>query len=70
LSHTNTTITIEGMHCHACEVLLTDVLSETEGVTRASVSLKTGTAHVEFDASKVTESALRKAIEAEGYKTK
>ncbi len=63
------TIKVQGMHCHGCEALLTDVLGETEGVKEARVSLKENAAHVEFDESKVSEAQLRKAIEAEGYKT-
>jgi len=56
------------MHCHGCEALLTDVLTETAGVKEAKVSLKDGTAIIEHDA-RVTEQQLKKAIEAEGYKT-
>ncbi len=63
------TIEIEGMHCHSCEVLLTDVLTDTLGVKKARVSLKEKKAHVEFDPNEVSEPELRKAIEAEGYKT-
>ncbi|HIH24819.1 TPA: heavy-metal-associated domain-containing protein [Candidatus Woesearchaeota archaeon] len=64
-----TTITIQGMHCASCEALLTDVLSETEGVVDAHVSLKNGNATVEFDDKTVSEARLRRLIEAEGYKT-
>jgi copper chaperone CopZ len=64
-----TTIPIKGMHCPSCEVLITDVLAETDGVKAAKVSLAENAAHVEFDQSKVSEAQLRKAIEAEGYKT-
>lgn len=64
-----TTITIQGMHCSSCETLLTDVLSETEGVRNAQVSLKDGNATVDFDEKTVSEARLRHVIEAEGYKT-
>lgn len=63
-----TTIKVQGMHCHGCEALLTDVLSEIKGVSEAKVSLKEERAIVEHDAT-VNEAQLRKAIEAEGYKT-
>ena len=64
-----TTINIEGMHCASCENLLAEVLGETQGVKTAKVSLKEKKADVEFDPKEVTEGDLRKAIEAEGYKT-
>ena len=63
------TIPIKGMHCRSCEALITDVLTETDGVKEAKVSLKENAAAVEFDESRVSEAQLRKAIEAEGYKT-
>jgi len=64
-----TTIKIEGMHCKSCEVLLTDVLTEMDGVSSAELSTKDGTAIVTHD-GKATEKAMRQAIEAEGYRTK
>ena len=64
-----TTIKIEGMHCKSCEMLLTDVLSEMNGVKLAEVSFKNGNAIVTHD-EKTTEKAMRDAIEVEGYKTK
>lgn len=64
-----TTIKIHGMHCASCEALLTDVLSETEGVKSVKVSLKDGNATVDFDDKTVSETRLRQSIEAEGYKT-
>lgn len=65
----NTTIIVKGMHCQSCEMLLTDVLTEMPGVEKAQVSLKEAKATVEYDPTLVDEKDLRKAIEAEGYKT-
>ncbi len=64
-----TTITINGMHCNSCEILLKDVLEETDGVTSANVSKTNNNAVVEFDESKVTREQLCKLIEAEKYTT-
>jgi copper chaperone CopZ len=63
------TIPIEGMHCASCETLLTELLCELPGVSKAHVSMQAKSATVEYDAGKVTEKDMRKAIEAEGYKT-
>jgi copper chaperone CopZ len=64
------TITVEGMHCNACEMLITDALGDTPGVKSANVSLKEGKAVVEYDERQATETQLRKVIEDEGYKTR
>jgi len=63
-----TTFAITGMHCASCETLLTEVLEEVPGVTSATVSYKDGKATVAHDAH-VSDTQLRAAIEAEGYKT-
>jgi copper chaperone len=64
-----TDITIKGMHCHSCEMLLTDVLSDIDGVDEAKVSIKEGRAEVKYDPAKTDEAKMRAAIEAEGYTT-
>jgi copper chaperone len=61
-----TTLTIKGMHCNACVMLLTDVLTELPGVADAKVAM--GSASVEYDPSKTSTAELQAAIEAEGYK--
>lgn len=66
MASTKSTITIEGMHCNSCVMLLTDVLSDIEGVEQADVSM--GKAVVVHDPHKARIDALKKAIEAEGYK--
>ena len=62
----HTTIHITGMHCKSCVMLLTDMLTDIEGVKE--VSVKIGTAEVDYDPATVTEADLRKAVDAEGYK--
>ncbi len=63
-----TKLNVQGMHCKSCEMLLTDSLSEIDGITDVSVSVKDGTATVTHDGG-VSEAQIRKTIEAEGYKT-
>ncbi len=63
-----TTITINGMHCNSCEMLIKDVLEETNGVTSANVSKAHNHAVVEFDETKVSREQICKLIEAENYK--
>lgn len=62
-------ITIKGMHCSSCVMLLTDVLTELEGVKQAEVSLEKEQAVVEYDPEAVNVEHMKAAIEAEGYTT-
>ena len=59
-----TTIKINGMHCHSCEMLIGDALEDI-GV-KNSVDSKKGLAVVEFDESKVTIDQIKKVIQDEG----
>ena len=59
-------IAIEGMHCHACERLVTDNLSEVPGVTVRSADAKGGFAVIETDGEPDTAS-LDRAIRAAGF---
>jgi copper chaperone CopZ len=65
-----TTIEIQGMHCASCEMLIKDVLEETNGVANAQVSRAHSNAMIEFDEKTVTKDQLCKLIKAEGYKAK
>ncbi|MFH1785591.1 MAG: heavy metal-associated domain-containing protein [Candidatus Micrarchaeota archaeon] len=57
---------VNGMHCKSCEMLLTDVLSEIDGVSNVEVSEKNGS--VKFTcANESVETEVRKAIANEGY---
>jgi copper chaperone CopZ len=62
-----TTLNIKGMHCTACEMLLTEVLEELPGVKKVNVSLKSHSATVEHETT-TSAATLKKAVEAEGYK--
>lgn len=61
------TIKIEGMTCMGCVRSVSNVLQAMPGVNRADVSLERGEARVEFDASKVSTSALKAAVETAGF---
>jgi Cu+-exporting ATPase len=61
------TFAIGGMHCAACAVRNERTLGKIPGVLKASVNLGTRRARVEFDASTVSEAALRHAVVQNGY---
>ena len=62
-------MTIEGMMCEHCEARVKKALEALEGVSAAEVSAQSGTAVVTL-VSQVPDSALRAAVEAEGYPVK
>ena len=59
---------VEGMHCTSCEMLISDSLTEIDGVSNVEVSHKKGFVKVAFDDSKIREDDIIKVIEKEGYK--
>ena len=61
---------VEGMSCSHCVKAVTEAVEKLDGVTSVKVELEKNTAAVEFDAAKVSESAIRSAIEEEGYDVK
>ena len=60
-------IDVTGMHCDGCVNTITKVLTETEGVEDAKVSLEYEQAKVKFDPSKADPVKLKEAIESKGY---
>lgn len=60
-------LSIKGMHCNSCTVLIKDALTETEGVKDAAVDLKNAKATVTFDENKINTDKLLEAIKKEGY---
>ncbi len=62
------TFQTEGMHCQSCETLVTESLTDLEGVNDAEASYKDGKVTVSYDESKTKEEALRSAVESEGYR--
>ncbi len=61
------TFRVEKMHCRSCEMLLTDVISEIDGVKKVSADFRKGTVTVSYD-KPATIDLAGKAIEKEGYK--
>ena len=61
------TMTIEGMRCEHCAAFATKALKAVDGVSDASVDLKTKTAVVETDAD-VADADLVAAVADAGFK--
>jgi len=61
------TIHIDGMHCASCEKLLRMALEEISGVQVKSISHASGEAKIEMKDDNAL-AAIKKAVEAEGYK--
>ena len=59
---------VKGMHCKSCEMLVKDSVTELNGVKAVDVSLLKNTVTVDYDDKKLKETAIKKAIENEGYK--
>lgn len=60
-------ITVNGMHCASCAVLISRALIKTEGVTKANVNYAAAKAQVEFDETKVNEEKLVDVVRSKGY---
>ncbi len=60
-------LSINGMHCASCAVIITRALSKTQGVKNANVNYAAGKALVEFDEKKLNEQALIDAVKSKGY---
>jgi Cu+-exporting ATPase len=61
------TIRIDGMHCHACERLVTANLNEVTGVTVLAADAQAGTATIALEGAPDI-AAIGRAIEAAGFK--
>ena len=60
------TLKIEGMMCAHCEMHTKKALEALDGVTKAEVSHKTGTAVVTLDKD-VADDTLKQAVSEQGY---
>lgn len=67
-TYTDVLIKIEGMTCTGCENTVVKALKGTEGVVDAAASYIDGVAKAKFDPAVSSNDALKKAIEAKGYK--
>lgn len=61
------TLSISGMHCASCALNIENTLKSTEGVNSASVNFASEKVNIEYDESKINESALTSAIENLGF---
>ena len=61
------TLDVGGMHCKSCEMLLSDIISEINGVEKASADSKKGIVVVRCKDESVL-GEVKKAIEKEGYR--
>ena len=60
------TLKIEGMMCEHCEMHTRKALEALDGVSKAEVSHKTGTAVVTLETD-ISDDVLRQAVTDEGY---
>ncbi|MDO8480755.1 MAG: cation transporter [Nanoarchaeota archaeon] len=60
------TITVKGMHCKSCEMLLIDSIGDLNGVTSVKADYKKGKVDVNFEAP-TTLSDIKEVIIKEGY---
>lgn len=58
---------VEGMACEHCVHAVKTAVGALPGVGSVDVDLKAKTASVAYDPEKVTDEAIRKAIEDQGY---
>ena len=63
-------LTVSKMTCDGCVSAVTKSLTDLEGVSDAVISLDKGTAHVQYDASKIKPEEMMKATAKAGYPAK
>lgn len=64
---TQVSFEVRGMHCAGCSERLDRSLMQLEGVREAAGELAAGTVDVGFDATAVTEAAIRARIREAGF---
>ena len=62
-----TTLKVGGMSCGGCVKSVTNVLQGLPGVAKAEVSLEKGEAKVDYEAGKVTRTAMAQAVADAGF---
>ena len=58
---------VPDMSCGHCELSVQEALGELDGVERASAAHTKGEVELTYDAGRVTDEELRKAIDEAGY---
>lgn len=61
------TISIKGMHCKSCEILIEDELTKIKNVEKVEISHRTGTATVHYTGKHLDHGDVVHAIQAAGY---
>lgn len=61
-------ITIEGMHCHRCEVTIQRALSQQPGVFEVEVDFNSGQASVLYDQKTISVLELMEVVDRAGYR--
>ena len=70
MAKTKTTLKIDGMSCEHCVKTVTKALEDLDGVKKAQVNLKRGSAKVTYDSDKVNVDKLIEAVVEAGYEAK
>lgn len=60
-------VSIKGMHCRSCEILVGDKLSEVSGVKRTVINYKKGVAEIHYSDKKPSIGEIENAIREAGY---
>ncbi|MBP6885881.1 MAG: heavy metal translocating P-type ATPase [Candidatus Pacebacteria bacterium] len=61
------TISIRGMHCASCVLLIEQTLKSVPGITEANANLATNTATITFDPQNVTDHDIAEAVKKTAY---
>lgn len=67
MSTTKHTISVDGMHCGSCSILIDETLEDLAGVIASTTELKSGTCTVELDVARTTPEQAAAAIANLGY---
>lgn len=67
VTHQEALLSIPGMNCSTCPIMINKVLAKVDGVINVSVNLERNTATVEFDSTKVKIDTILKATQNVGY---
>lgn len=60
-------LTVEGMHCNNCGLLIDETVEDLDGVARCATDTRRGTTRVTFDPSRVTIADIVAAVGDAGY---
>ena len=61
------TVSIKGMHCRSCEILIEDELKSIKGVSSVDISHRTGSATIHFEGKHLNHGDVVHAVKQAGY---